>query len=163
MRLFFLRHGIAEDSDLWQGEDSERPLTDQGKELIASEAKVLAELDLGIDAILSSPFLRAYQTAEIVARELKAQDILASSELLGPGLDSRRLEELLSSHAEAEAPLLVGHEPDFSRTIGAVIGGGKVRCKKGSLVCVKLDGRSPPRGELLWSLPPSFLAGQHGD
>ena len=158
MRLYFLRHGIAEERDTWEGEDFERPLTDRGRQRMEAEARAMAELELELDRILSSPFRRAIQTAEIVARELKLGAALAREGLLAPGFDSMRLAELLERFPRDKAILLVGHEPDFSKTVGEAIGGARMLIKKGGLVCVEIEGSPPPRGRLLWSLPPSALA-----
>ncbi len=158
MTVFFLRHGIAEEAERWAGDDFDRPLTDRGRELLLDEARGIEALELDIDAIVSSPLTRAYRTAEIVARELGLIDLLEKDDLLRPGFDAGKLAQLLSHRPREGTVLLVGHEPDFSRTIGAVIGGGRVRCKKGGLVCLDLESASPPKGELHWALPPAFLA-----
>src|SRR5512138_3566793 len=70
MRLYVLRHGLAGDRTKWQGDDAERPLTAQGKKKMASEAKRFRELGISPDTILTSPLVRAYQSAEIVGDEL---------------------------------------------------------------------------------------------
>ncbi len=163
MTVFFLRHGMAEERERWSGEDFDRPLTDHGRELLRDEARGIERLALDLDSILSSPFARAYRTAEIVARALGLLDLLEKNDLLGPGFDAGKLAELLSGRDRESSVLLVGHEPDFGKTIGAVIGGGRVRCKKGGLVCLELESASPPRGELLWALPPAFLARLDGN
>ena len=75
MKLLFLRHGLA-DRSAWSGSDYERPLTPRGKERMRAEAETIASLDLGLDAILTSPLTRASQTAEIVADQLGLLDRL---------------------------------------------------------------------------------------
>lgn len=158
MKLLFLRHGIAEESAGWQGEESARPLTDEGRKLLALEAAGIAALGLGLEAIVTSPLLRAYQTAEILARELGMLAELRKEERLGPGFDAKRLSEILADRPSLKTLMLVGHEPGFSRTIADIIGGGRIRCKKGSLACVKLEESASLRGDLEWLLPPAFLA-----
>jgi phosphohistidine phosphatase len=158
MKLLFLRHGIAEESAGWRGKDYDRPLTDEGRQLLAREAACIAALDLGLEAIVSSPLPRAFETAEIVARRLGMLAGLRREEKLGPGFDLRRLGEILDDHSSAKAVMLVGHEPSFSRTIADLIGGGRLHCKKGSLACVRLEESAPPRGDLEWLIPPGFLA-----
>ena len=87
MRLYFLRHGQADRSQ-WSGNDFDRPLTKQGKQMMAQTADTIAALDLGLDLILTSPLVRAQQTAEIVAKNLRLEDRLAVESRLGPGFDA---------------------------------------------------------------------------
>ena len=157
MKLYFLRHGLAGDRETWAGGDFERPLTDAGKERMAREAATIAKLNLNLDVILTSPLVRAYQTAEIVARLLGMTDKLVKDERLGPGFSPDQLAGILQAYPEAQALMLVGHEPDFSQLIGKLIGGGRIMCKKGSLACVELNDKSL-QGELVWLIPPSVLA-----
>jgi len=158
MDLYFLRHGDAGTREGWAGEDRDRPLNEEGKERMRREGQAMAGMKLGISLVVSSPYVRAWQTAEIVAAALGLSDSLAKDERLGPGFDSHALREILGEHAEVGALLLVGHDPDFSETIGACIGGGRVECKKGGLAKVDLRDPLRPRGSLQWLLPPRVLA-----
>jgi phosphohistidine phosphatase len=156
MKLYFLRHGRA-DRSAWMGMDFERPLTEDGKERMLREADFIAQLDLGLDAILTSPLVRAYQTAEIVAERLNMLDLLTVDERLEPGFGPSDLAEILEGFPEADEIMLVGHEPDFSETISYLIGGGNIICKKGSLARVDLTDAGPLAGELVWLIPPKAL------
>ena len=156
MRLYFLRHGLAADRETWTGDDFDRPLTDQGKERMAREAATLVKMSLDLDVILTSPLVRAYQTAEIVAQHMNQTDQLVQDEQLSPGFGSNQLAKILKTYPEAQALMLVGHEPDFSQVIGDLIGGGRLTCKKGSLACVELTDRSL-QGNLVWLIPASVL------
>lgn len=156
MELFFLRHGLAGDRSEWQGDDAKRPLTDEGKEKMKRTAATLAALDLGLDVIITSPFVRAQQTAEIVARKLNCS--LVEDKRLAPGFNADQLYKLLLDHPDANTVMLVGHEPDFSETISALIGGGRVVCKKGGLALVELPNAHSRQGELVWLVPPKVLA-----
>ncbi len=153
-RLYFLRHGLA-DRSAWNGPDFERPLTPRGVEKMHAEGRRLAAIGLQVDRILTSPLRRTFQTAEIVASYLRAP--LEVYPRLAPGFDIRQLERVLEEHP-GKTLLLVGHEPDCSMTIGALMGGGVVVCKKGSLARVDLYALHPPRGTLVWLLPPKALA-----
>lgn len=161
MKLYFLRHGLAGERSEWKGNDFDRPLTEEGKAKMEAEAVAIAKLDLGLDAILTSPLVRAYQTAEIVARKLKLENKLVKDERLDVDFDLNRLAKILRSHANAQALMLVGHEPSFSETIGELIGGGRVVCKKGGLALVELDDPTSLRGELEWLLTPKLLASEN--
>jgi phosphohistidine phosphatase len=157
MKLYFLRHGVAVERPEWKGGDAERPLTEDGKERMTRSAAVIAGLDLELDAILTSPLARARQTADIVAEALNAKDKLLVESRLGIGFNRDQLTEILRDHTGCEALMLIGHEPSFSETIGALIGGGRIVCKKGGLACVKLGDRTSLKGELLWLIPPRLL------
>jgi len=155
MKLYFLRHGIAVEPGEWKGKDYDRPLTDDGRERMAREAKALRKLDIGLDAIVTSPLARARETAEIVARELKIDT--KDDERLGGDFDVSILEEILQDHADAKALMLVGHEPSMSATIGRLVGEARIDLKKGGLACVELPDASTMTGELLSLIPPKVL------
>jgi phosphohistidine phosphatase len=156
MLCYFLRHGPAADAATYSGSDFDRPLTPDGSKRIAREAKALADLKPEIDAIVSSPLVRARQTAEIVAKELGLRDALHLDERVGLGFSAAQLEAVLRDYPTAQV-MLVGHEPSMSLTVGELIGGGDVDFKKGALACVELTRESPLRGRLLWLAPPKLL------
>ena len=157
MELYFLRHGPAGSRGRWTGPDEERPLTDEGKALIEREAATFAALGLSPDVIVTSPLVRSYQTAEIVARRLGVVDRLVTDERLAQGFGVRELRGVLNDHPDAVTAMLVGHEPDFSLTVGELIGGGNVAFKKGALGRVDARDASLGDAELVWLLPPSVL------
>jgi phosphohistidine phosphatase len=157
MILFFLRHGLADDRAGWQADDTQRPLTKEGKEKMALEAEAFTRLNLGLDLIVTSPLVRAFQTAQIVAQRLDMVNKLTQDERLAPGFDLQKLSEVLAAHPGVETVMLVGHEPDFSETISDLIGGGRVVCKKGGLARVDLTSQLPLSGELAWLVPPKLL------
>jgi len=157
MRLYFLRHGQA-DRSKWSGSDFERPLTKRGKLLMAQTADTIADLNLKLDLILTSPLVRALQTAEIVARNLRLSDRLVVDTRLGPGFDTDVLADMLLEHPGANSVLLVGHEPDFSYTISDLTGGGRLVVKKGSLARIDITAAAVLAGELVWLIPPKALA-----
>ena len=157
MILYFLRHGVAGNREDWKGDDALRPLTKKGMKNMVSQAKTIDEMDLELDVIITSPLARAFQTADIVADELDMGDKLVQDERLGPGFGSDDLVEILQSHPEASNILLVGHEPDFSQTISALIGGSRLVVKKGGLARVDVISADPLQGELVWLLPPSAM------
>lgn len=156
MKIFFLRHALAGNRAEWKGDDAARPLTEEGIEKTKRTAATLADLDLGLEVILTSPLVRARQTAEIVAAKLKVK--LVEDARLAPGFDEKKLRALCRDYANANALMVVGHEPDFSATISALIGGGRVVCKKGGLALVDLPNAQSRQGELVWLIPPKVLA-----
>ena len=98
MLCYFLRHGPAGDATKWQGSDFDRPLTQDGIKRIAREAKTIAALEVVPDAIVTSPLVRARQTAEIVADELKLRERLRQDDRVGLGFSAARLTEILRDH-----------------------------------------------------------------
>ena len=155
MKVYFLRHGPAVARGEWTRDDAERPLTDQGVARMERIATTLAGLDLGLGAIVSSPFVRASRTAEIVARTLNVD--WSGDARLAPGFDAELLRAILLEHPGVDAIMLVGHEPDLGGTIGALVGGGRITCRKGGLALVNLPGARSRAGELAWLVPPRIL------
>jgi phosphohistidine phosphatase len=156
-KLYFLRHGEAADAGAWPGDDFHRPLTGEGRERMTLEAGAIARLDLALDAIATSPLVRARQTAAIVADALQLHDKLVEDERLGANFDFHLLADILHDHRTARALMLVGHEPSFSAVIGRLIGSAAVNVKKGSLARVDLSGTAELKGELVWLVPPRVL------
>jgi phosphohistidine phosphatase len=127
--IWLLRHGDAEDSPPGgEGGDAARRLTAKGEDQAAAAGRALARIQAKIEACLSSPKARALQTAEIVCRELGIE-VETTEQLAGGDFDP---EELAAGRGVV---LLVGHEPDFSRAIGAATG-GRVKLKKGGLAAI---------------------------
>lgn len=156
LKLYFLRHGAAVEADEWKGGDFDRPLTDDGRKRLAQEAKALRKLGLELDVIVTSPLVRAKQTAEIVADALKVRSVVDDPRV-GSGFDLGSLEGIVRDHADASAIMLVGHEPTMSETIGGLVGSARLDLKKGGLACVELADPSSLHGTLLWLVPPKLL------
>jgi phosphohistidine phosphatase len=155
--LYFLRHGHAHDRDEWKTQDDElRPLTAEGIAAMRQEAIVLRHLQPDFSTILTSPLVRARETAEIVQHVFPEVPIV-EDELLKPGFKVKALEKLLKEYDGHENLLLVGHEPDFSAVIGEVIGGGRVTMKRGGMARIKLTNKEKPRGELIWLITPAVF------
>ena len=155
MELYFLRHGIAADAGPEGSGDAGRPLTTEGIEKMKEEARGLRRLGVRPDIVLSSPLVRARQTAEIVRHALGLESRLVDA--LAPGCDVARLRDVLGEYRSAERVMVVGHEPDFSSLIGALTGGGRVQLKKGGLARVDLETVDEGTGALIWLLPPMAL------
>lgn len=153
-KLYFLRHGEAGDRDAWMGENDElRPLTEEGIAAMKREARHVGDMKLKLDVIVTSPLVRARETAKIVAKAfgLKAQE----NDLLKPGFNVDALQKLLVQYPDTKRLMVVGHEPDFSSVIGQLIGSASVVMRKGGLA--RVDLTSPMRGELVWLLTPQLL------
>jgi phosphohistidine phosphatase len=162
MDLYFLRHGLAGHSSQWEGDDWERPLTEEGRARLRQEGETMARLELVPALVLSSPLLRALETAQIVAQYLTNAPRVSVDKRLAPGFGPEQLAQILEAYAGSPSLMLVGHEPDFSATIGHLIGEGRVVCKKGGLAWVELPDLRTLRGQLIALIPPTMLAGRLG-
>ncbi len=158
MELYFLRHGSAEKRSDWQGDDAQRPLTEDGAGAVRALLRRLAATGLSVDVVVSSPLLRARQTADIAAEELAHAPGVVEDERLAGDFDREALALLLDDLGRPRRALLVGHEPDFSLTVGELTG-GRVICKKGGLARVDIDDEAALRGQLVWLLPPRLAGG----
>jgi phosphohistidine phosphatase len=130
--IWLLRHGDAEDSPPGgEGGDGARRLTSEGEQEAVAAGRALARVQAKIETCLSSPKVRALDSARLVCAELGIEPEVAD-ELAGGDFDP---EQLAAGRGET---LLVGHEPDFSRAIGAATG-GRVKLKKGGLAAIDED------------------------
>jgi phosphohistidine phosphatase len=158
MVIYLLRHGIAEDRSP-TGSDAGRRLTDEGKEKLrrvlsrARGAKVQPSL------ILTSPLVRAIQTAEIAAEELRYTGPLVRTDALVPESSPQDVWEEIRGRRGEDALLLAGHEPLFSATTAYLLGAPSLQIdfKKGALARIDLERFSgEPRGVLQWILTPKL-------
>jgi len=159
VRLYFFRHGPAMSRAEWNATDDQRPLTAHGSALARHVSNRLAEMDLPIDAILTSPYARALQTAQILDEVLGSTGLLAPEPRLEPARFTRSaLHTMLAEHPDAAGLVLIGHEPSMTAVISELIGGGDIVLKKAGLA--RVDVGAPGAGEtaaLRWLLPPKLL------
>lgn len=154
MHLYFFRHAEAEDGGATLS-DSARQLTKRGVERTRHAAGVLKSLGIKLTHLYSSPLVRARQTADILAEALGI-DVEEQAEV-GPGFNSQAVSGLIRDAQNDDSVMFVGHEPDFSATISAIIGGGWVDMKKGGLARIDVDNVQPLRGMLVWLLAPKIF------
>jgi phosphohistidine phosphatase len=164
MELYFLRHGLAgQHGDAKYKEDNLRPLTPEGKKKMQREAVGMKTLDLEFDAVLSSPYLRARQTADIVAKafRIKKKDVRLTDNLLENVSVENLLQEIRHHSPKAKNVLLVGHEPYMTEMISRFLKNDRslaIDLKKGGLACLGLE---EPLGKtsavLRWILTPGHL------
>ena len=163
VNIFILRHGIAVDPGTPGYEhDSDRPLIPKGERRLRSAAAAMEKLELSFDLILSGPFIRAKQTAEIVAGELKLKKRIEFFDGLVPGGNSKALIYALNElRPEPENVLLVGHEPYLSRLISLLVSGepdAAIEMKKGGLCKLEVgELRFGECARLAWLLTPSQM------
>lgn len=158
-----MRHGIAVDrGEPGFAEDAARPLTGKGRRQLRQIAPGLRRLAGRLDWILSSPLVRARQTAEIIAAELNLEKRLEFSNALAPGgAPALLLRQLGRAKSAPDKLLLVGHEPDLSRFVSLLLTGGpdlQLELKKGGICKLEAQTLRADRcATLAWLLTPKQL------
>lgn len=151
MRIYFVRHGIAEDLS---SSDFARELTNRGRKRLANAAKVIKQLGLRPSVIFTSPRLRSLQTAEIIAAELKID--VTVSEAVNFGFNLSDVQSLTRDMTYDDEVMFVGHNPDMSELVNQMTG-TDVAMKKGGLARVDVYDREAARGELVWLIAPKVF------
>jgi phosphohistidine phosphatase len=162
IEFHLLRHADAGDPEAWTGPDEVRPLSGKGKKQADRLGKFLAGVGFKPDAIISSPKVRARQTAEIVADHLGVA--VALDDRLAVGFDVGTVEAILREAGDPVRPVLVGHDPDFSEMVETLTGLPGMEMKKGAIV--RIDVERPladGAGRLAWLVPPDLLKPRTGD
>jgi phosphohistidine phosphatase len=163
MDIYILRHAVAVSREEYQGqEDASRPLTPKGEKEMRKAAKGMKEMGVEFDLLLSSPYLRCVQTAEIVNNVFKRPVEIEFSKHLKPeGASKELMEEINRKYRARRSLLLVGHEPYLSALITLWLGGFEnmaIELKKGGLC--KLTANRLTHGRcatLEWLLTPRQL------
>lgn len=162
MELLVVRHAIAEDRDAFAAtgrEDSERPLTADGARKMRQTARGIHEVVPAVDTIVSSPLVRAVETAEILRREYGLDEI-QTVDLLAPDTPVHEVARWLAA-SDHQVLMIVGHEPQLGRLVTYLVSGldrSAIELKKGA-ACLIDFGEQPAAGggQLRWAIPPSVL------
>jgi phosphohistidine phosphatase len=159
--IYFLRHADAGDPDRWRGDEAQRPLSPKGVRQAERMAAFLGGIGFAPDAILTSPKLRATQTAEMVASVLDRP--VTVDDRLATGFTVETLGKLLGTIERRDAVrrvLLVGHDPDYSSVVSTLAGAEGIRLATCALARVDLDEPAARGGgSLRWLIPPDALGG----
>jgi phosphohistidine phosphatase len=157
--LYLIRHALAADrGDAWP-DDAKRPLTEEGMSRMRKAARGLARLGVSVDVMLSSPMVRARQTAEIVAGALAPRPSLVNAESLAPDGSFTAVIADLEKHVRKTRLALVGHEPGIGELAARLIGSRHaIEFKKGAICRIDLTAIPPSGpGELRWLMTPKIL------
>ncbi len=151
MRILFIRHAEAVDALEFKGSDLARPLTPAGRKRFAKVAAHLARAYPKPERLICSKAVRAWETAQDFARAVGISKIEIREEL-NPGAVPDDIKAVLKEKADLEWVAVVGHEPDFSKTIASITAMGKLRMKfkKGAVAEVDWSGRGPGTLRALW-------------
>ena len=155
MKIYILRHAIAEDSA--KGGDFERALTEEGRKKMKDAAAGFARLDPSIDIVFSSPLVRAYQTAEIVARAIQYPGRIETMEQLSPGYSPQSVADRLRALKKVDSVILAGHEPNCSQLAHFLLGDAQLEFKKGAMCLIETESCDGSSGTLIWHLGPQAL------
>lgn len=156
MLLDLLRHADAGDPMAWDGPDAARPISDKGRKQAKRLGDHLRATGYETEAVVTSPKLRAAQTAEIVADRID-MTVIEDDRLAG-SLDLETVEEILRGAGDPERAMLVGHDPDFSELLSVLCGAAGVAMRKGALARIEIDRPlHAGGGTLRWLLPPDAL------
>jgi phosphohistidine phosphatase len=159
MKLYLVRHAIAEDVRESE-DDSLRPLTEKGREKMRRIAQALNELGVQPDLIVSSPYVRASQTASVLAKELKYKEELVYSDFLVPMAEPDDMIGEINEKFSVDELMLVGHEPNLSSLAGVLLAGSpdlSINFKKGGVCCLSVDDLHYDRKATLeWLVTPKI-------
>ena len=154
MILYFLRHGKA--GEQRAVDDDRRELTTEGVAALRGAIPLWRRLNLRPDLVLSSPLVRARQTAELFCTGLGLAAPVVD-ETLRPGAEWVSFARAMAGAHDARRVLFVGHEPDLSSTAALLSGAASVRLRPGGLACLEFPGvPEPGAGEIAWLLDPDL-------
>jgi phosphohistidine phosphatase len=155
--LYIVRHGIAEDG--FGKSDAERELTNEGREKVSENGKRLRNHGVKPGVIISSPYLRASQTAQILAEELGYKGEIHPDDRITPMGRYETFNDLFTEYRSEQHIMIVGHEPNVSELTARICAQGQLRMdfKKGAVACIGIDRVRPVQGVLLWYAPSAIL------
>jgi phosphohistidine phosphatase len=159
--IYLVRHAIAaERGDEWP-DDAKRPLTTRGIARFKEGVAGLAELDVEVDEIFSSPLVRARQTAALLAAGVPGKAAVKVLEALAPGHAPAAVMHELARAARRHRVALVGHEPGLGELAAHLVGAGRaLPFRKGGVCCIHIQSFTSRRaGELQWLATPKMLRG----
>jgi phosphohistidine phosphatase SixA len=155
--IYLVRHGEYVDlGSKTLEQDSQNRLSEEGVAKLQRQAKTLAAWQLPVEQIVTSPFVRSKQTAEILADGIGVP-IDEHVALTRTFFNVAGLTQILQEYADTKHLMLVGHESDLSTVAAAVIGGGKLDLARGGIIRIALDTLDPPQGSLIWLLSPDVM------
>ncbi len=157
LALYVVRHADAGDPTTWAGDDADRPLSKKGRRQAKRLGRLLKGVDAWPDAVITSPRLRAVETARIIGRPIGVKP--SKDDRLGLDFDDEALASLVAGlGTEVRSVMIVGHDPDFSRAVSWLVG-SPITMRKGALALIDLPDRTvgAGRGSLRWLLPPDAI------
>jgi phosphohistidine phosphatase len=157
--LYLIRHGLAEERGENWPDDAKRPLTAEGVTRLRRSARGLARLGVSLDLMLTSPLVRARQTAETLAADFDPRPAIVVMDALAPEGSIQAVIADLHKHAKRTRIALVGHEPGIGELAARLAGARQaLQFKKGAVCRIDVDALPPATaGSLRWFVPPKIL------
>jgi phosphohistidine phosphatase len=157
LQLWLGRHGEAVDPDA-AATDFDRALTPFGRAQVSQLARWLLTREEAPELILHSPLVRARQTAEVIAGEMKHGAVVMEESLLAPGFSTPSLLRRLKN-AGVERVVCIGHQPDIGRSLSEMTGGVRAAIPPGTLASIEFQGLTEVgAGTLRWLADPFWFA-----
>jgi len=157
IEVYLQRHGIAAEAGPG-GDDSLRALTAEGNRRLLSILRRARKAGVLPELVLTSPYKRAVETAELAARELGCPGAVQDSRALAPGSSPEAVWDEIRAHRKSVRILLSGHEPLLSQTAAYLLDSPGLRTdfKKGAIIRIDFEtAGAAPRGILKWMITPS--------
>jgi phosphohistidine phosphatase len=158
MKLYFVRHATAARKSTWHTDDDLRPLTRAGRSRFRMAAESLvASGSLSPDRILTSPLVRAVQTAAILDKALGGGIPIEEEWRLGHSFDVSDLRALLAQKPRVRSLAIVGHNPSMCEVLAHITGDSDIDLRKGAVALIEITDAKMPSGKLMWLAPPSIF------
>ncbi|MBV9087032.1 MAG: phosphohistidine phosphatase SixA [Acidobacteriaceae bacterium] len=159
MIIYFLRHANAGQHKVNPLQDDKRPLDAEGIQQCTIIGRVLAAMDVQVDAIISSPLKRATQTASLVGNEIGHDSKLQTSAALKPNASFDSFRQLLNKYTSVESIMVVGHNPSMNHFLSLMLSAGSSDdvsdLKKGAVARVDVSGNRT--AILKWCITPKIV------
>jgi phosphohistidine phosphatase len=158
MKLYFVRHATAARKGTWSKDDDLRPLTRVGRARFRTAVESLISAGaLSPDRILTSPLVRAVQTAAILDKALGGGVPIQEEWRLGHSFDMSDLRALLAQERGVRSLAIVGHNPSMCEVLSQLTGIGDLDLRKGAVALVEITDPKMPAGRLMWLAPPTLF------
>jgi phosphohistidine phosphatase len=157
--IYLIRHGLAEERGEAWPDDTKRPLTEEGMTRLRKGARGLGRLGVAFDVMLTSPLVRARQTAEVIASAFEPRPPVVAVDSLAPDGTYQSVLADLEKHAKRTRIALVGHEPSMGELAARLTGSRHALSFKKGAVC-RIDVETIPPGgpaTLRWFVTPRIL------
>jgi phosphohistidine phosphatase len=158
--VYLLRHADAEESN--PDGDGARRLTERGRHALQAAAPLWQRLKLQPDVVLTSPLVRAVETAELLSEGITAPAPI-TDDRLRPGATWDAVAAAIAERPGVRRVMVIGHEPDLSDIAAELTGASAVRMRKGGLACIEFErDPRPGTGEIVWLIDPDLYGDGHG-
>jgi phosphohistidine phosphatase len=168
IQLIFIRHAVAMDREDFQKkaklDDAFRPLTSKGRNRLEKMARIMKRRWVkDFDLIISSPYTRARQSAEVVSQVYSEKRVVECSELVPQSPPQAFVKWLKSQNYRGQTFAIVGHEPNLSLLVTYLLAGNEyafLEFKKSGILCLEVDmlkGLGPSSGQLQWLVAPKMI------